>query len=164
MKVNNMIKDPEVRVITESGEQLGILQIEEALAKAAEAGQDLVEVAPEAKPPVCRIMDYGRFKYQQSKKQSESRKKANVIEIKEIKFRPKTAEHDYQFKLRNIRRFLEDRNKIKVSLVFKGREIAHTELGQVILNRLKEDIADMGNIEQNPNLEGRTMVMVISPK
>ncbi|MDR2406208.1 MAG: translation initiation factor IF-3 [Deltaproteobacteria bacterium] len=164
MNFNQMIKSPQVRVIAEDGEQLGILDIDEALAKAREAGQDLVEVAPEAKPPVCRIMDFGRFKYLQSKRQSESRKKSNAVETKEIKFRPKTAEHDYQFKVRNIKKFLEEHNKIKVSLVFKGREIAHTEVGQELMNRLVAEISEFAHIEQSPNLEGRTMVMVISPK
>jgi translation initiation factor IF-3 len=159
-----MIRSPQVRVIADNGEQLGILPIAEAVAKAQEAGLDLVEMAADADPPVCRIMDYGRYKYQQSKKQSESRKKTSVIEVKEIKFRPKTAEHDYQFKLRNIKKFLADRNKIKVSLVFRGREIAHASLGHELMNRLIEDTKDDGHVEQNPGLEGRTMVMVIAPK
>ncbi|MDR2338583.1 MAG: translation initiation factor IF-3 [Deltaproteobacteria bacterium] len=164
MSINQMIRASEVRVISDDGEQLGILSITDAIQRAKDAGMDLVEVAPEAKPPVCRIMDYGRFKYQQSKKQSESRKKANVIEVKEIKFRPKTGAHDYDFKLRNIKRFLADRNKIKVSLVFRGREIAHTELGRELLNRIIADVGEDGHIEQMPNLEGRTMVMVVAPK
>lgn len=153
-----------MRVINDAGEQLGILPIDEALRAAAEAGLDLVEVAPEATPPVCRVMDFGRFKYQQSKKVAESRKKASVIEIKEVKFRPKTGEHDYQFKLRNIQKFLAEKNKVKVSLMFRGREIAHSDLGLALLERIIADITDMGQPEQMPKIEGRNMIMVLGPK
>ena len=153
-----------MRVINDEGEQLGILPINEALAAAQEASLDLVEVAPEAEPPVCRIMDFGRYKYQQSKKSAESRKKASVIEIKEVKFRPKTGEHDYQFKLRNIQKFLAEKNKVKVSLMFRGREIAHADLGQALLERVLEDIGELGQPEQMPKLEGRNMIMVLGPK
>jgi len=153
-----------VRVINDEGEQLGILSLEEALRVAREASLDLVEVAPEADPPVCRVMDFGRYKYQQSKKSAESRKKSTVIEIKEVKFRPKTGEHDYQFKLRNIQKFLAEKNKVKVSLMFRGREIAHANLGQALLERVLRDIGEIGHAEQMPKLEGRSMIMVLAPK
>jgi translation initiation factor IF-3 len=159
-----MIRAPKVRVIADEGAQLGILTLSQALEAASEAGLDLVEVASEADPPVCRIMDFGRYKYQQSKKSSESRKKATVIEIKEIKFRPKTDEHDYQFKLRNIQKFLAEKNKIKVSLMFRGREIAHANLGRELLERVIRDVAETGQPEQTPKLEGRSMIMILSPK
>lgn len=151
-------------MINDDNEQLGILQLEEALRVAREAALDLVEVAPEADPPVCRVMDFGRFKYQQSKKSAESRKKSTVIEIKEVKFRPKTGEHDYQFKLRNIQKFLAEKNKVKVSLMFRGREIAHADLGQALLERVLRDIGEAGQPEQMPKLEGRNMIMVLGPK
>jgi translation initiation factor IF-3 len=135
-----------------------------ALEAAKAAGLDLVEVAADADPPVCRIMDFGRYKYQQSKKLSESRKKASVIEIKEVKFRPKTDEHDYQFKLRNILKFLADKNKIKVSVIFKGREIAHSHLGHQFMERLIKDVAEAGLPDSIPKLEGRSIIMILSPK
>ncbi len=153
-----------MRVISDEGGQLGIMSTDEALRVAREAGLDLVEVAPEAEPPVCRVMDFGRYKYQQSKKSAESRKKASVIEIKEVKFRPKTGEHDYQFKLRNIQKFLAEKNKVKVSLMFRGREIAHADLGQALLERVIRDIGDTAQAEQTPKLEGRNMIMVLGPK
>jgi translation initiation factor IF-3 len=140
------------------------MTIHQALETAKGAGLDLVEVAPDATPPVCRVMDFGRYKYQQSKKQSESRKKASVIEIKEVKFRPKTDEHDYSFKLKHIIKFLADKNKIKVSLNFKGREIAHAHLGQQIMDRLIKDVAEVGQPESPPKLEGRSIIMLLSPK
>jgi translation initiation factor IF-3 len=159
-----MIRAPQVRVISDTGGQLGILTAREALAAAREAELDLVEVAPEADPPVCRIMDFGRYKYQQSKKASESRRKAVTVEIKEVKFRPKTAEHDYQFKVRNILKFLAEKNKIKVSLTFRGREITHANLGQELMQRVLKDVAEQGAPEQMPRLEGRAIVMILSPK
>lgn len=134
------------------------------MARAAEAGLDLVEVASEVDPPVCRIMDFGRFKYQQSKKQQESKKKSTVILIKEVKLRPKTAEHDYQFKLRNIRKFLGQKNKTKVSLMFRGREIAHANLAKGMLDRVVEDTTDIATVEQAAKLEGRNMTLVLAPK
>jgi translation initiation factor IF-3 len=159
-----MIKVPEVRLIDPEGNQLGVMTLNDALALAQEAGLDLVEVAPEADPPVCRVMDFGRYKYQQSKKAQESKKKSTVILLKEVKLRPKTAEHDYQFKLRNIRKFLSQKNKTKVSLMFRGREIAHANLAKGMLDRIVEDVADLGTVEQYPKLEGRNMTMVLAPK
>ena len=159
-----MIRASQVRLIGADSSQVGIVNLDDALAMAAELGLDLVEVAPEADPPVCRIMDFGRYKYQQSKKQQESKKKQTVIQVKEVKIRPKTAEHDYQFKLRNIRKFLAQKNKTKVSLMFRGREIAHASLAQVMLERIVEDVADLATVEQFPKLEGRNMTMVLAPK
>ncbi|MEW5725608.1 MAG: translation initiation factor IF-3 [Thermodesulfobacteriota bacterium] len=164
VNVNQKIKAGTVRLIGAEGSQVGIVTLDEALRAAVEAGLDLVEVAPEADPPVCRIMDFGRYKYQQSKKQQESRKKATVIQIKEVKLRPKTAEHDYQFKLRNIRKFLSQKNKTKVSLMFRGREIAHAALAKGMLDRIVTDTADLSTVEQVPKLEGRNMTMVLAPK
>jgi translation initiation factor IF-3 len=164
VNVNEAIRSTQVRVVTDDGDQLGILSIHQALDAAKEVGLDLVEVAPEASPPVCRIMDFGRYKYQQSKKLSESRKKSSVIEVKEVKFRPKTDEHDYNFKLKHIMKFLKDKNKIKVSLNFKGREIAHAHLGQELMDRLIKDVTEAGQPESPPKLEGRSIVMLLSPK
>ncbi len=159
-----MINSPTVRLIDGEGNQLGVVSIRDALAKAVEAGLDLVEVAPEAEPPVCRVMDFGRYKYVQSKKQAESKKKQTIIQLKEVKIRPKTDEHDYQFKLRNIRKFLAQKNKAKVTLRFRGREIAHANLAKGVLERIVEDVADIGVVEQMPKMEGRTMIMVLAPK
>jgi len=164
VNINEHIRATEVRVISDEGDQLGIMPLAEALKTAREAGLDLVEVAPEAAPPVCRVMDFGRYKYQLSKKSAESRKKSSVIEIKEIKFRPKTGEHDYQFKLRNIQKFLAEKNKVKVSMMFRGREIAHADLGQSLLERVLKDMAETAQMEQTPKLEGRSMVMILAPK
>lgn len=159
-----MINALMVRLIASDGGQVGIVPIKEAVAKAREEGLDLVEVAPEADPPVCRIMDFGKYKYIQSKKQQESKKKQTIIQVKEVKLRPKTEEHDYQFKLRNIRKFLAQKNKTKVTLRFRGREIAHANLAQGMLERIVQDVSDVGVVEQMPKLEGRTMVMVLAPK
>jgi len=135
-----------------------------ALNAAQDYGKDLVEVAPNATPPVCRIMEYGKYKYEKSKREAQARKKQTVIVIKEIKFRPKTDEHDYQFKLKHIKRFLEDRNKVKVVIRFRGREIMHLDKGLEMLNRVREDCAEMANVEMEPKAEGRIMVMMLAPK
>ena len=151
-------------MIDDAGEQLGIMVTIDALRRAQESGLDLVEVAPEATPPVCRVMDFGRYKYQQSKKSAESRKKASVIEVKEVKFRPKTGDHDYQFKLRNIQKFLAEKNKVKVSLMFRGREIAHANLGMALLERVLLDVGELAQADQMPKLEGRNMIMILGPR
>jgi translation initiation factor IF-3 len=151
-------------VIADNGDQLGIMTVHAALTAANEAALDLVEVAPEADPPVCRIMDFGRYKYQQSKKVSESRKKAGTIEVKEVKFRPKTGEHDYQFKLKNILKFLGEKNKIKVTLTFKGRELNYTKIGSDLMKRLIADTSELGQPEQEPKLEHRSLTMILTPK
>jgi translation initiation factor IF-3 len=159
-----MIRAREVRVIGQEGEQLGILSVREALQLAEEQSLDLVEVAPDAKPPVCRIMDFGKYKYQQSKRLQQAKKKQKVISVKEIKLRPKTEEHDYQFKTQHVRRFLQDGHKTKVTVVFRGREIAHSELGRRMLDRIATDMEDVGTIEQTAQQEGRNMTMVLSPR
>ena len=152
-----------MRVINAEGEQAGILSISEAQQLADESDMDLVEVAPEAKPPVCRIMDYGKFLFEENKKRHAAKKKQKQIQIKEIKFRPGTEEGDYQVKLRNLTRFLEHGDKAKVTLRFRGREMAHQELGLQLLKRVEEDLKELGTVEQYPRLEGRQMVMVIAP-
>ena len=153
-----------MRVVTGEGEQLGILPISEALRIAQERELDLVEVAPEAVPPVCRIMDFGKFKYQQSRRAKDARKKQTIIQVKEVKMGPKTDEHDFQFKARHVRRFLEDGNKAKVTIRFRGREMAHTELGRKLLDRMSQDLSDIATVESFPKLEGRNLVMILTPK
>ena len=155
---------PEVRVIGSDGSQVGILQTHEALRMAEEAGLDLVEVSPRAVPPVCRIMDFGRFKYQESKKEQASRKHQSVVVIKEIKFRPKTDTHDLNFKLKHIRRFLGEGNKVRLMIVFRGREIVHPETGHAMLDVVSKEVAEISVIEQKPSMEGRRMVMVLGPR
>ncbi len=159
-----MIKAAEVRLIGADGEQIGIMPLAEALNRAAEANLDLVEVAPQANPPVCRIMDYGKFKYLQSKKTQEARKKQTVIQVKEVKFRPKIEDHDIAFKIKNIRRFLAQKDKTKISLIFRGREIAHPQIGIDLLNRVAAELEDIGTVEQAPKIEGRNLTMIIAPK
>jgi len=164
VRINEQIRVPEVRLIGPEGEQIGVMLTKEALAQAAEAHLDLVEVAPQAIPPVCRIMDYGKFKYQQSKKQQEARRRQTTIQVKEIKVRPKIEEHDMGFKLKNSRRFLGEGDKVKISVIFRGREIAHTDRGIRILAQMAEALGDVGTVEQAPKLEGRNMFMLITPK
>ena len=164
MRVNEEIDAPQVRLIGEDGEQLGIVPLAKALAVAEEAGLDLVEIAPMANPPVCKVMDYGKYRYQEQKKAHEARLKQKQIQVKEIKLRPGTDENDYQIKLRNLRRFLEEGDKAKVTLRFRGRELSHQELGMRQLERIREDLAEVGVVEQMPRLEGRQMVMIIAPK
>ncbi|MDY0040920.1 MAG: translation initiation factor IF-3 [Desulforhabdus sp.] len=164
VNVNENIRAQEVRVIGQDGTQLGILPLKKALDLAAEEELDLVEVAPGANPPVCKIMDYGKFKYQQSKRVQEAKKKQTVIQVKEVKVRPKTDEHDLQVKIRHIRRFLGQKDKAKVTIVFRGREIAYTDQGMKILERIEEDLKEEAVIEQHPKMEGRNMVMILAPK
>jgi translation initiation factor IF-3 len=151
-------------VIDFEGKQLGIMTIQDALRQASEAGLDLVEVAPNSSPPVCRVMDYGKFRYQQSKKMQVARKHQAVLQLKEIRLRPKTDEHDLQVKLRHIRKFLEENNKVKITMMFRGREIAYAEIGRKIMEGLIRELGDIGNVDQQPKLEGRNMVMIIAPK
>jgi translation initiation factor IF-3 len=153
-----------VRVIGSDGEMVGVLSRDEALAMAEEAGMDLVEIQPTADPPVCRIMDYGKFKFEAQKKANAAKKKQKIVEIKELKFRPTTDEGDYNIKLRNLRRFLEEGDKVKVNIRFKGREMAHQELGMQMAARIEKDLADEVVIEQRPRLEGRQMIMMVAPK
>jgi translation initiation factor IF-3 len=159
-----MIKVKDVRVIAADGEQLGILDTREAIKRAEEAGLDLVEVAPTAKPPVCRIMDFGKYKYELSKKAHESRKHQSVILVKEVKMRPRTDGHDIQFKTKNIKRFLDDGNKVKVTVMFRGREMAHTSQGRTLLERVLSALQGEANVEQAPRMEGRNMTMMLGAK
>ncbi len=163
-RINAEIRIPEVRLIGVDGEQLGIVKTVEALRLAEQEGVDLVEIAPNAEPPVCRIMDYGKFKYQEQKRQQEAKAKQKIIQVKEVKFRPATDEGDYQVKLRNLKRFIEDGDKAKVTLRFRGREMAHQELGMRVLERVRDDMAELVQVEAMPKLEGRQMVMVLAPK
>lgn len=163
-RINAEIRIPEIRLIGVDGEQLGIVKTVEALRLAEQEGVDLVEIAPNAEPPVCRIMDYGKFRYQEQKRQHEAKAKQKIIQVKEVKFRPATDEGDYQVKLRNLKRFIEDGDKAKVTLRFRGREMAHQELGMRVLERVRDDMADLVQVEAMPKLEGRQMVMVLAPK
>jgi translation initiation factor IF-3 len=153
-----------VRVVSADGEQLGVMPIQQALETARQRELDLVEVAPEAAPPVCRIMDFGKYKYMQARRQKEARKKQTVIVVKEVKMGPKTEKHDFDFKLKHVRRFLEEGNKAKVTVRFKGREMAHTELGWKMLNKMTEAITDIATVENHPRMEGRMLSMIFSPK
>jgi translation initiation factor IF-3 len=162
-RVNEEITAPEVRLIGMDGEQLGIVSLQQALALAEENDIDLVEIAPTAKPPVCRLMDYGKFKYREAKKRHEAKLKQKQIQVKEVKFRPGTDEGDYQVKLRNLIRFLREGDKAKITLRFRGREVTHQELGLRLLKRVENDLAEYGQVEQYPKLEGRQMVMVMAP-
>lgn len=162
-RLNRDIKTDEVRLIGGEGEQLGVISIRAALDAAAESGLDLVELQPNAEPPVCRLMDYGKFLYQQKKKQVEAKKKQRQVQVKELKFRPGTEDGDYQVKLRNLLRFLEHGDKVKITIRFRGREMAHQELGMSMMNRLAGDLKDIAVIELHPKMEGRQMVMVVSP-
>jgi translation initiation factor IF-3 len=163
LRINHRIRVPEVRVIAEE-EQLGVMPTHEALRLAEEKGLDLVEISPRAFPPVCRIMDYGKYKYEEAKKKQQARKRASTVETKEIKFRPKTEEHDLAFKVKHVRRFLEGGNKVRLAVVFRGREITHPQTGANMLNKVVEMCNDIAAVETTPNMEGRRMIMVIAPK
>jgi len=162
--LNDEITVPKVRLIDAEGEQKGIVTIDAAISLAEEVELDLVEVSPTAEPPVCRIMDYGKYVFEQNKKQQAAKKKQKQTQVKEIKFRPGTEEGDYQVKLRNLIRFLSDGDKAKITLRFRGREMAHQELGRQLLKRLEKDLEEVGTVEQFPRMEGRQMVMVLAPK
>ncbi len=162
--MNGEIRTKEVRLVDLDGEPLGVVTIEEALDRAVKAGVDLVEISPNAEPPVCRIMDHGKFLYEKSKSQKEQKKKQKQVQIKEIKFRPGTDEGDYQVKLRNLIRFLEEGDKAKVTLRFRGREMAHQDLGLKVLERVKNDLDELAVVESFPKVEGRQAVMMLAPK
>jgi len=164
LRINEDITVPEVRLIGVDGEQIGIVAMRDAMARAEAAEVDLVEIAPTAQPPVCRLMDYGKFKYREAKKQHEARLKLKQIQVKEVKFRPNTDDGDYQIKLRNLVRFLSEGDKAKVTLRFRGREMAHQEFGVRLLERVRNDLEQVGVVEQFPRMEGRQMVMLIGPK
>ncbi|WP_366140060.1 translation initiation factor IF-3 [uncultured Pelagimonas sp.] len=162
-RVNDRIRANEIRLIGAEGENVGVVTPHRAMEMAEQAGLDLVEISPNANPPVCKIMDYGKFKYEQQKRESEARKKQKTIEVKEVKFRPGTDTHDYDVKMRNVFKFLEGGDKVKVTLRFRGREMAHQQLGRELLERVAEDVKDLGKIENMPKMEGRQMVMMIGP-
>lgn len=162
-RINEMIRVPRVRLIDDKGEQVGIVTREEAISRAEEVGLDLVEVAPEARPPVCKIMDYTKFKYQKAIRERQARRKQARIDIKEVKFRPGTDTHDFEIKLRNIRKFLENGDKVKCTMRFRGREMVHQELGLVQLQKLEESLDGVGKVEQEAKLLGRQMTMVVAP-
>ncbi len=162
--MNEKIRAPEVRVIGHDGQQLGILPVRKALELASQEHLDLVEVAPNADPPVCKIMDYGKFKYQQNKRSQEAKKKQTVIQVKEVKIRPKTDEHDLLVKIKHIKRFLAQKDKAKVTILFRGREIAYSDQGTKILERIREELKDEVVVEQQPKMEGRNMIMILAPK
>ncbi|MDC3340228.1 translation initiation factor IF-3 [Planktomarina temperata] len=162
-RINERIRGSELRLIDENGENIGVVTPERALIMAEDAGLDLVEISPNANPPVCKIMDFGKFKYESQKKEAEARKKQKIIEIKEVKFRPNTDKHDYEVKMRNVFKFLENGDKVKITLRFKGREMAHQELGRDLLLRVAEDTKEIGRVENMPKMEGRQMIMLVGP-
>jgi len=161
--VNEKIRADEIRLIGAEGENIGLVTPERGIELADDAGLDLVEISPNAAPPVCKIMDFGKFKYETQKRESEARKKQKIIEIKEVKFRPNTDVHDYDVKMRNVVKFLGNGDKVKVTMRFRGREMAHLELGRALLERVVDDIEDIGKIESMPKMEGRQMIMMVSP-
>ena len=161
--MNERIRAPEIRLIGAEGENVGVVSPARAMEMAADAGLDLVEISPNANPPVCKIMDFGKFKYEQQKRESEARKKQKIIEVKEVKFRPNTDTHDYDVKMRNVFKFLENGDKVKVTLRFRGREMAHQNLGRELLERVAEDVKEIGKVENMPKMEGRQMIMMIGP-
>jgi translation initiation factor IF-3 len=163
VRVNDQIRISPVRLIQDDGEQIGIVSIDEARERAEQRGMDLVEVAAEARPPVVKMMDYGKFKYEADRARREARKKQHTIKVKEVKFRPGIEDHDYQFKVGHARRFLDEGNKVKLTMMFRGRQVTHPEIGLEVLSRVMEDLQDLGKVESNPNMEGRIMSMVVAP-
>ena len=163
-RINDEIRVPQVRLIDDAGEMIGVMSAREALIRAYDVGLDLVEISPNAVPPVCKILDYGKYKYEQQKKANEARKKQKVVEIKEIKVRPNIDDHDYEVKMKQMKNFIGEGDKVKVTLRFRGREMAHQELGVKVLERIRNDLTELVKVEQMPKLENRQMVMVIAPK
>jgi translation initiation factor IF-3 len=163
-RINERIRVPEVRLIDENGKQVGIMRTNEALRYAQDRDLDLVEVAPDARPPVCRVLDYSKYRYEQNQKQKAARKHQQQINVREIKFRPKIAQHDYDTKKGHVERFLKGRDKVKVTIMFRGREMAHPERGEMILNRLAEELGDLAVVEQRPQQDGRNMTMMLAPQ
>ncbi len=163
-RVNREIDVRSIRLVGADGEMIGVVTLREGLTMAEEAGLDLVEVSPNADPPVCKILDFGKFKYEDQKKKNAARKKQKVIEVKEIKLRPNIDDHDYDVKMRGMKKFLEEGDKVKVTLRFRGRELAHQDLGMRVLEKVKDDLEELGKVEQIPKMEGRQMVMVIAPR
>lgn len=164
MRINEEIRVKEVRLIGPENDQLGIVPIKTALSMALEKEMDLVEIAPMAKPPVCRIMDFGKFKYEQSKREKEARKKQKIVNVKEVKIRPNIEDHDLEVKTKNAVKFLTEGDKVKVTLMFRGREMAHAELGKILLKRVAEETKDIATVERLPKVEGRNMIMILAPK
>lgn len=164
IRVNDQIKAREIRLIDAEGEQLGIVPLEQGLKAAENQGYDLVEVAPQAKPPVCKLLDYGKYKYEISKKEKDSKKKQHVIVVKEIRMRPRTEEHDLEFKLRHARKFLEQKNKVKFTVQFRGREMAYKEFGEQLLERVEDELEDIAKVESESKFEGRSLTMTMAPK
>ncbi|HEY0005915.1 MAG TPA: translation initiation factor IF-3 [Pyrinomonadaceae bacterium] len=164
VRINERIRIPEVRVIADDGEQLGVMNTREAINLARERGLDLVEVAPSAEPPVCRIIDYGKFQYEAKKKAADAKKKQVIITVKEVKFRPSTDEHDYNYRVKHAREWLEDGDKVKATIWFRGREMTHRELGARILEKLEKDLSDIGEVEARPRMEGNQMFIIMAPK
>jgi translation initiation factor IF-3 len=163
-RINDEIRVPQVRLIDDAGEMIGVMSAREALIRAYDLGLDLVEISPNAVPPVCKILDYGKYKYEQQKKANEARKKQKVVEIKEIKVRPNIDDHDYDVKMKQMKNFIGEGDKVKVTLRFRGREMAHQELGVKVLERIRNDLIELVRVEQMPKLENRQMVMVVAPK
>ncbi|OYQ36419.1 translation initiation factor IF-3 [Niveispirillum lacus] len=163
-RINREINVRSVRLVDANGEMVGVVSLRDALYAAEEAGLDLVEVSPNADPPVCKILDYGKYKYEAQKKANEARKKQKIIEVKEIKLRPNIDEHDYEIKMKAMRRFLEEGDKVKVTMRFRGREMAHQDIGMAVLVRVREALDDLGKVEQMPKLEGKQMIMVLAPR
>jgi len=163
-RINDAIRAREVRLIDENGQNVGIVSKLDAMQRATDAGLDLVEISPDAEPPVCKILDFGKFKYQEQKRQAEARKNQKIVEIKEIKMRPNIDTHDYDVKMRSMNRFFEEGDKVKVTLRFRGREMAHQDLGVQLLNKVKGDTAEIAKVESEPRLEGRQMVMILAPR
>tara|TARA_B100000524_G_scaffold154898_1_gene78448 strand:+ start:649 stop:1194 length:546 start_codon:yes stop_codon:yes gene_type:complete len=162
-KANNRINSPEVQVIASNGENLGILNTNQAIAMAKEEGLDLIEIAPKANPPVCKIIDMGKFKYDAQKKANKAKKKQKIVSLKEIKLRPVTGTHDYEFKVKNAKKFIVKGDKVKFTIRFKGRELQHSHLGNELMNKIKEDMKDIGKVELAPKFDGKQMIMVIQP-
>ena len=163
-RVNDSINVPEVRLIDESGDNVGVVSVREALRMAEDAGLDLVEISPHASPPVAKILDYGKYKYEAQKKANEARKKQKTIDVKEIKMRPNIDDHDYQVKMRSIQRFIDEGDKVKVTMRFRGREMVHQDLGLAVLNRVRDELEEVAKVEAHPKVEGRQMIMVIAPR
>ena len=163
-RVNEEIRAPQVRLIDQDGEMIGVMSAREALARAYDVGMDLLEISPNAEPPVCKITDFGKFKYEQQKKANEARKRQKVVEIKEIKVRPNIDDHDYEVKMRQMKTFIEEGDKVKVTLRFRGREMAHQDLGAKVLERIRNEMAETVKVESMPRLENRQMIMVLAPK
>jgi translation initiation factor IF-3 len=161
-RINDEITASEVRVVDENGDMKGVMSVAKGIALAEEAGLDLVEVSPNAEPPVCKILDYGKYKYEQQKKAAEARKNQKTVDVKEVKIRPGIEQHDYEVKMRNARRFLESGDKVKVTMRFRGREMAHQDIGQRLLARMKEELSDISKVDQEPKMEGRQVIMVLS--